>query len=321
MKLLLTNGEFIEMFPGYSESFTGPVLKDATAYTSKTPVADVTIQVIAYEDFTIRLSIGTLLEKVRSFDWIQRIGCYSSFMLKNGMFKEIANAGKIHLRKDQYSCYFTPPAECSALFERHQEFCVLDIFYSTSLINELSRCFPQLTQYVQKSSVAFLTHKTNWIFPKVKEIYTHILESPYSDAAKNFYLNLKVRELLFHLLEKAFVTKSDEFSFTAFEMARIHEARNILEEHIGKKPPTIRSLAKKVALNELKLKRGFRKYFDSGIFEWLINLKMEHAKMLILTTNKPIKEIASIVGYPLTTNFITAFRRRFGYTPGSLRRN
>ena len=80
------------------------------------------------------------------------------------------------------------------------------------------------------------------------------------------------------------------------------------------------NLAKKVALNELKLKKGFRKYFDSGIFEWLTNRKMEHARMLILTTNKPIKDIASIVGYPLTTNFITAFRRRFGYTPGSLRR-
>lgn len=320
MKLLLTNGEFIEMLPGYSESFTGPLLKDAIAYTSKTTVADVTIQVISYEDFVIRLSIGTLLEKVKSFDWIQRSGCYSSFLLKNGMFKEIGNTGKFHLRKDQYSCYVTPPTECSALFEKHQEFCLLDIFYSTSLINELNRVFPQLTPYLQKSSVVFLPQKTNWIFPKVKEIYNHILESPYSDASRNFYLNLKIRELLFHLLEKAFAAKPEELSFTAFEIARIHEARNILEEHIGKKPPTIRSLAKRVALNELKLKKGFRKYFDSGVFEWLTNRKMEHARMLILTTNKPIKEIASIVGYPLTTNFITAFRRRFGYTPGSLRR-
>lgn len=70
MKLLLTNGEFIEMPPGYSASFTGPVLKDAVAYTSKSPIADVTIQVIAYEDFVIRLSNGTLLEKVKAFDWI-----------------------------------------------------------------------------------------------------------------------------------------------------------------------------------------------------------------------------------------------------------
>jgi AraC-like DNA-binding protein len=41
---------------------------------------------------------------------------------------------------------------------------------------------------------------------------------------------------------------------------------------------------------------------------------------LLLTTNKPIKDICSSVGYPRITNFITAFRRRFGVTPGSLRR-
>jgi len=41
---------------------------------------------------------------------------------------------------------------------------------------------------------------------------------------------------------------------------------------------------------------------------------------LLQTTNKPIKEICTLVGYPRTTNFITAFRKRFGVTPGSFRR-
>lgn len=79
-------------------------------------------------------------------------------------------------------------------------------------------------------------------------------------------------------------------------------------------------LARQVALNEFKLKTGFRKYFDSGIFEWLMEQKMQQAKKLILNTNKPVKEISAMVGYPRTTNFITAFRRQFGVTPGALRR-
>ncbi|MBI1780616.1 MAG: helix-turn-helix transcriptional regulator [Sphingobacteriales bacterium] len=100
----------------------------------------------------------------------------------------------------------------------------------------------------------------------------------------------------------------------------MHEARAILEKYIDKKPPSIKSLSRQVALNEFKLKSGFKKYFHAGIFEWLMEQKMQHARQLILNSNKPIKEIGSLVGYPRTTNFITAFRRQFGVTPGALRR-
>jgi AraC-like DNA-binding protein len=34
----------------------------------------------------------------------------------------------------------------------------------------------------------------------------------------------------------------------------------------------------------------------------------------------PIKQICVLTGYARMTNFITAFRKKFGYTPGSLRR-
>lgn len=112
-----------------------------------------------------------------------------------------------------------------------------------------------------------------------------------------------------------------ELKITPYEIARIYEAKSILEGYIDKKPPTIRQLSKMVAINEFKLKRGFRKFFNAGIFTWITTEKMYRAKNQLEETNKPIKEIAVLAGYPRTTNFITAFRKQFGITPGAIRRS
>jgi AraC-like DNA-binding protein len=154
----------------------------------------------------------------------------------------------------------------------------------------------------------------------MKEITSQILNCPFDIATRQFYFDIKVRELLYQILEHAYKRKLTDYSFTPWEVKKLHEAKDILELHISKKPPIIKALAKQVALNQFKLKTGFRQFFNSGIFEWLLEKKMQHAKELVLNTNIPIKAISGMVGYPLTTNFITAFRRRFSVTPGSLRR-
>jgi AraC-like DNA-binding protein len=64
----------------------------------------------------------------------------------------------------------------------------------------------------------------------------------------------------------------------------------------------------------------FRQVFGSGVFETLLKARMQKARSLLLETDKPIKEVASLIGYERLTSFITAFRKHFGYTPASLRR-
>jgi AraC-like DNA-binding protein len=41
---------------------------------------------------------------------------------------------------------------------------------------------------------------------------------------------------------------------------------------------------------------------------------------LLQTTDKPIKEIAWLLGYRYSSNFNRAFQKRLGTTPGKLRR-
>lgn len=320
MELTLSNGNLLKFEPGLPSDYSGPILCGATSFQAKSNLAELVIQELHGEYYTIRFLIGKFLKKINAKGWIHSNGLYSYFMLKNGTRKRINTIGNLHIRQDQYACFYTESSDCSAVFEKTNEFRALDVFYSPKLLEELLPFFPELKNVLLSSSGIILPGKPCWSLPCMKEIINQILNCPYDEATRQFYFDLKVRELLYQLLETTFKKNPSQQYFTPFEIARIHEARDILESYISKKPPSIRSLSRKVALNEYKLKTGFKQYFNTSIFDWLIDRKMQHARHLILTTNRPIKDICAMVGYPRTTNFITAFRRRFGMTPGSLRR-
>ncbi len=320
IELTLPNNSILEFLPGLPSDYRGPLLRGAISVAVKTNLAEIVLQQLTGENYFIRLSAGRVLKKISAKGWIDKYGLYVNFIIKNNARKVINTIGKFHLRKDQYICYLAIETDCSVQFEKNEDFRIIDFFYSPKLLEELVPFFPELKALLKESPQTILNGKGGWAIPSIKEITNQILDCPYDETTRQFYYDLKVRELLYQLLEVSFRRNIKSYSFTPFEIARIHEARTILEKHIDKKPPSIRSLSKQVALNEFKLKTGFRKYFNSGIFEWLIEQKMQQAKQLILNSNKPIKEIASMIGYPRTTNFITAFRRKFGITPGSLRR-
>ncbi len=320
IELTLPNNSILEFLPGLPSDYRGPLLRGAISVAVKTNLAEIVLQQLTGENYFIRLSAGRVLKKISAKGWIDKYGLYGNFIIKNSARKVINTIGKFHLRKDQYICYLAKETDCSVQFEKNEDFRIIDFFYSPKLLEELVPFFPELKALLQESPQTILNGKGGWAIPSIKEITHQILDCPYDENTRQFYYDLKVRELLYQLLEVSFRRNIKSYSFTPFEIARIHEARTILEKHIDKKPPSIRSLSKQVALNEFKLKTGFKKYFNSGIFEWLMEQKMQQAKQLILNSNKPIKEIASMIGYPLTTNFITAFRRQFGFTPGSLRR-
>jgi AraC-like DNA-binding protein len=198
---------------------------------------------------------------------------------------------------------------------------VLEIFYSAQLLHQLIGYFPGLKDVINGRRNRLFAHDVKWTPPMVQEIYMQLLHHSYQSDLQHLYFDVKARELLFHFLYSCTNGKCPEAGFTDYEIRRIREAKDILETFIDKKPPTIRELSRMVALNEFKLKRGFRRLFNAGIFDWITTRKMYYARTLVQETRKPMKEIAMMTGYQRISNFITAFRKQFGITPGSIRRS
>ena len=68
------------------------------------------------------------------------------------------------------------------------------------------------------------------------------------------------------------------------------------------------------------LVRLFRKYFDTTPRQYLLDLRMRHAKRLLADEKLSVKEISVRCGYNSALNFSTGFRKRFGISPSEYRK-
>lgn len=69
------------------------------------------------------------------------------------------------------------------------------------------------------------------------------------------------------------------------------------------------------------LSRKFKESVGMSFTEYLSGLRLEHAKTLLVNTNKPITDIMPECGFNNRTTFIRAFKNYTGDTPGSWRKN
>lgn len=187
------------------------------------------------------------------------------------------------------------------------------------LASQLAHFFPEIDFNTEK--VRNLFPYPCFISPSLHKVIDEILDCPYDHQTSHFYFDVKVREYFYLVLKEGASLKETKYKFTPYEKERLILSREILLSDLSKPPLTIRQLAKQAGINEFKLKVGFPLFFKTGVFECFQRARMYKAKQLLLQTNKPIKEICTLTGYPRMTNFITAFRKFFGFTPGSLRRN
>jgi AraC-like DNA-binding protein len=84
---------------------------------------------------------------------------------------------------------------------------------------------------------------------------------------------------------------------------------------------SLRGRYRRVGLNEYKLKRGFRELFGTTVFAYLSEQRLALAKRMLLDTDKTAAEIAFELGYATPQHFSAAFKKRFGVSPKSMRKN
>lgn len=102
--------------------------------------------------------------------------------------------------------------------------------------------------------------------------------------------------------------------FRKIEVDLILEAKDILVNNL-QNPPTISELARQTGLNEQKLKKGFKLLLDTTINKFLLNERMELAKVLLAEGSKSIKEIAATIGFANHGYFTSRFKEKFGVLP------
>lgn len=84
--------------------------------------------------------------------------------------------------------------------------------------------------------------------------------------------------------------------------------------------PNLIDLSEKYGLSARTLNEAFKKEYGKSIYAYVKDQRLAKAHNIILETNTPIKVVAAEHGYAHVTNFMLAFKKKYGYSAGSLRR-
>lgn len=189
---------------------------------------------------------------------------------------------------------------------------------------------PSFIQTLQKGATNFsfeLSGKKPFVktiqpCTKSKQVLEQMVHHNYEGILKNIFLQSKALELLLFSSDQFIRNDTDERYgcrfLTQFEdREKITKAREILLLQLDA-PITIRDLARKVAMNECYLKKGFKAMYGTTIYDYFQKERMEKAKGLLYESGISVSEVAMQMGYSCISHFSTAFKKHTGLKPCEL---
>jgi AraC-like DNA-binding protein len=186
--------------------------------------------------------------------------------------------------------------------------------YYTSLLCDSERWSAEMKQKLLDSQV-FYTGEFQLSLPMMRVIHS-IFDSPISGSLKKLLIEAKVHELIALQLNSTVNVlqgKANPITTELFQSIRQYLDQTFLQDH------SLKNIARHFAINEFSLKKGFKENFNTTVFEYLLNKRLEHGLELLQTGQYCVEEVGSTVGYKYPNHFSTAFKKRFGISPVQVR--
>ena len=103
------------------------------------------------------------------------------------------------------------------------------------------------------------------------------------------------------------------------QAGNLEEVARYMEEHLDE-PLSIPQLSRRAFLSPTAFKAAFRQRYGLAVHAWLRQKRMERAAQLLRGSSLTVLEVAQTVGYSSGSQFSTAFRQRYGTSPGKFRK-
>lgn len=154
--------------------------------------------------------------------------------------------------------------------------------------------------------------------PHISALLYNTMASIYDGPVKRLYAQAKLLEY-FCLLAHHLATPPKT---SLRQKQRREAARQLREEllYLQGKVPRLEEIAPRYGYSVKSLNDQFIEEFGLSIYTFITQNRLCTAKAAMLESDVPMKVLAERLGYTHVNNFITAFRKAFGCTPGSLRR-
>ncbi|KFF04311.1 helix-turn-helix domain-containing protein [Flavobacterium reichenbachii] len=180
-----------------------------------------------------------------------------------------------------------------------------------------SKVMDDFLNNIQKNTSTALSKGEIKIGAKIFGVMQDIKNCFYKGLTRKIYMESKVYELI-ALSHHSLDNEKEAANLIGDDVEKIKFAAQLIRENIDS-PFTIVELARKVGVNQTKLKEGFKSVFGDTVFGYLQEIRMNKARHYLADTSLSIQEISHLSGYQNVSNFSIAFKRIFGYPPTKLR--
>jgi AraC-like DNA-binding protein len=197
---------------------------------------------------------------------------------------------------------------------------MITVRFQPGFIQSLQKGATSSTLFELQSRKPFV--KTIQPSPKSKAVLEQMVHHNYEGVLKHIFLQSKALELLLFSSDQFMQNDPDERYGCRFlthleDREKIEKARSILLEQLDA-PITIRDLARRVAMNECYLKKGFKAMYGTTIYDYFQKERMEKAKSLLYEKGMSVSDVAILMGYSCISHFSTAFKKHTGLKPCEL---
>lgn len=144
------------------------------------------------------------------------------------------------------------------------------------------------------------------------QLFYHKITSPF----RQIYEKAKFLEIFSLLMESSFGQPMDAcpVALSPVIETKLHQVRRHIIEHLDEAPDPDK-LAILYDLPRNTLREGYRFVYGKTIHQYHTDHKLESALQMLTNGEMLVKEVAFSIGYQNPSHFISAFKKKFGYTP------
>lgn len=200
---------------------------------------------------------------------------------------------------------------------------LISIMVSPSFVEKYiprQREFTSLLDSLQNEKTGLLSEYNLPITTDMRILLNELQENKITSQFRRMFIETKVTELLMLQMEQFYSFSTDQpryYGVNRQDYERMLHAKEIIESNLSN-PCSLIDLAHQIGTNEFTLKKAFKQIFGTTVYGHLNKIRMREAKKQLLSGELNVNEVAMKMGYNDATNFIAAFRKYFGFTPGKM---
>lgn len=250
-------------------------------------------------------------------------GVNMNFMLSGSIYTRFSQLPHdIHLTQARHNLLYINNTNGYHIFQKGQLFQNLHISLSEAYFKELcpptSQASEKLHTHMLKQQPVLASQNHGTITLQMSQAIQQVLNCGFRGAMQKLYMEAKVLELLALQLNQFELQESATTGTFSAEKALAEELRQYLHLHYLDLP-SLKELARGFGTNEFKIKKVFREHIGSGIFAYAQQLRLHHAKDMLLDGKLTVAEVADLIGYSHANHFSNAFKKHFGHSPSSIK--